>query len=358
MTFENRYGRLARVLHRFAFRAKAAQEALADVEDHLFARDLRGVGDGLPVFVSGLPRAGTTVLLNLLVSTGHFATHRYRDMPFVLCPLLWNRFSRGFSRADAPRERAHGDGLLVSLDSPESFEEVVWKRFWPKHYPKDRIRPWTIGESNPVFDEFFERHIRKIALARGTTRYLSKNNVTIARLGALPGPLRRGVILVPFRAPVQQAASLLDQHLRFLALHERDPFARVYMTNVGHEEFGLAHRPIDFDGWLGEAGPSTGLEYWVRYWTAAYRNVLESLPPQAHLVSYADLTASPRDSLAKIAIRIGLETDDLGELSGSIRPPRSHEVDVEEVDPSVLGEARDVHAALCEIAEGARAAHG
>lgn len=350
--FENRYGRLDRWLHRFAFASLSAQEALADVGDRLFAAEIREVEVGRPVFISGLPRSGTTVLLNLLVSTGEFAAHTYRDMPFVLCPLFWGRFSRHFGRREGTaRERAHGDGLLVSLDSPESFEEIVWKRFWRTHYLEDRIRPWTEVESNPLFEEFFPQHMRKIAAARGKNRYVSKNNVTIARLSTLPGPLSEGVILVPFRPPEQHAASMLVQHLRFLEMHERDSFARAYMTDVGHEEFGLAHRPIDFGGWLEEAFDPTSLEYWLRYWTAAYEHVLQSATGDTHLVSYADLTAAPADGLAVIADRVGLERERLTRSSGSLRPPRQHETHLEGVDPSVLARARELYADLSCAAE-------
>ncbi len=57
------------------------------------------------MFVTALPRAGTTILLNLLVGTGSFASHTYRDMPFVLCPMIWQRFAKQFQVSDEARER-------------------------------------------------------------------------------------------------------------------------------------------------------------------------------------------------------------------------------------------------------------
>ena len=146
----------------------------------------------------------------------------------------------------------------MSVDSPESFEEVIWKRFWPRHYQRDRIRTWTPSESDRLFTEFFSQHIRKVIVARrmnpsSSLRYLSKNNVNIVRLPTLSEALPGARILIPFRDPLQHATSLLLQHLRFLDVHSRDDFARQYVSDVGHSEFGLAHRPIDFDDWLGRA---------------------------------------------------------------------------------------------------------
>ncbi len=309
---------------------------MADVEDLLYSRQLRSVQSTDPVFVSGLPRSGTTLLLNILSETGHFATHTYRDMPFILCPLLWERFSRLFATHDQPRERAHGDGMLVSLDSPESFEEVIWMRFWEDHYLRDRIQPWTTSEANSAFDEFFGQHMLKILLARrsdaqSSLRYLSKNNV------------------VPFREPLQHAASMHKQHLRFLEVHRSDEFARMYVSSVGHNEFGLALRPMDFGSWLGNAPDSETLEYWVRYWIAAYHHVLDHRCPDVRLVSYDTLVTEPATGLGKIAAAARIPPGLLSNNTGAIRPPRPHEIESSNVDGSVLTDARRLHDRLMEM---------
>jgi hypothetical protein len=176
MMFENRYGLLDRMLHRLAFATKAGQAALSDVEDLLYSGRLAEIDVSRPVFVTGLPRAGTTVLLNLIASLGEFGSHTYRDMPFVICPLFWSGFSARFMRSEAPRERAHGDGLLVCTDSVEAFEEVVWRLFWPRHYRADRIEPWAELDDDQ-FRSFFLNHMKKIVLLRcsqhaGSRRYV------------------------------------------------------------------------------------------------------------------------------------------------------------------------------------------
>ena len=60
------YSRLDRLVHRLAFARPAVQLSAADMEDGMFARDIAGVALDRPIFVTSLPRAGTTVLLTAL----------------------------------------------------------------------------------------------------------------------------------------------------------------------------------------------------------------------------------------------------------------------------------------------------
>jgi len=179
-----------RLLHRLALGNLALQKSLADIEDHLHASRLEQIPVDRPVFVTSLPRAGTTLLLEVINETGAFASHTYRDMPFVLCPLLWDAISRGLRRKVQARERAHGDGMMVGCDSVEAFEEVLWKAFWPQRYFPDRILTWSSHDRDPEFEQAFTNHIRKVIAVRGASsrrilRYLSKNNANISRLRLL-----------------------------------------------------------------------------------------------------------------------------------------------------------------------------
>ncbi|MGD1920008.1 MAG: hypothetical protein ACFCAD_14605, partial [Pleurocapsa sp.] len=159
------YSQLDRNLHSLAFNTYTAQITLADFEDRLFSKQLKKCNNKKPVFITALPRAGTTLLLECCASSPEFAAHCYRDMPFVMIPCLWNRFSQTFQRTVASTERAHGDGMQISPDSHEALEEVVWKAFWQRHYHRDRLIPWDY-EKNEEFKQFFDSHLRKIILLR------------------------------------------------------------------------------------------------------------------------------------------------------------------------------------------------
>jgi hypothetical protein len=347
---------MGRLLHRIAFRAGTAQRALSDVENALYAGRIDGITADDPVFITSLPRSGTTILLKLLWQTGRFASHTYQDMPFVLCPLIWSRYTGQFAEEIEPTERAHGDGLEVSGESPEAFEEMIWKHFWPSHYRKGHIRPWSPGAENEEFNSFFRAHMRKMIALRTEEgneektegrRYLSKNNLNIARLAALPEPLQEGTILVPLRDPVQQAASMYRQHERFLQIHEKDDFVREYMEAIGHHEFGKGLKPVNFNGWLDESASNPeDLEFWVRYWTEAYQFALEEAGEEVTFVSYARLTEKPEASLSTLAYQIGFSESDLVSQAEEVRSPRTHEVDENQVSLHVLQEAHEVYQCL------------
>src|SRR5690606_37979108 len=166
LSFENRYSALDRAMHLLAFASPGGQRIVAELEDQVFASRLDAVENARPVFVTSLPRAGTTLLLEILSSTGEFASHSYRNMPFVLCPLFWDRISFRFQRRGELQERAHQDGMLVGADSPEAFEEMLWMAFWKSNYAPDRILPWL--EADPEFFEFMRSHMRKIIALAGS----------------------------------------------------------------------------------------------------------------------------------------------------------------------------------------------
>lgn len=243
------YSRAERLLHRLAFASVPAQIALADIEEGLFGSSA-GITIERPLFVAGLPRAGTTLLLQILAELPDFTSHTYRHMPFLLCPFTWNRLSGSFRKEAALAERAHGDGVAVGFDSPEAFEEVVWKAYWPEKYGKASIGLWGPEDRNADFEAFYFQHIRKVlalsaAEGRAAPRYLCKNNANIARLSLLPELFPDCRIIVPVRSPLDHARSLRRQHVQFSALHAEDAFARRYMEWLGHYEFGAALKPID-----------------------------------------------------------------------------------------------------------------
>lgn len=305
------YSRLDRLLHRLAFATPRVQTALADVEDTAAAGPHAPADLGPPVFVTSLPRAGTTLVLQALAGLDEMAAHTYRDMPFVLIPALWNRLSRRFQRAGGDMARAHGDRMTVNFDTPEAFEEILWRTFWPDRFQAHAIHPITAADQHPEFIAFFRAHMAKVAGLRAPTsqaaRYLAKNNANISRLDYLAASFPDAALVVPFRHPLDHAASMLEQHRRFRERHARDPFSRTYMAGIGHYEFGALHRPMAFPGTdaLAAYNPDT-LDYWLTYWRLAFEAVLAHAGlPSLMLVSYEELCADPAPGLDRIATRLG-----------------------------------------------------
>jgi hypothetical protein len=300
------------LLGRMVERAPGFWRRLGDLETRLLADELAGVAVERPVYVAGLARAGTTVLLELLAGLPGVATHRYRDFPpGAYAPVLWDRaFSRVYRGGAAPAERAHQDRILVTPDSPEALEEVLWQHFLPwLHAPGGGSRVLGPGASNPAFERFYRDHLRKVLLVRGGTRYLAKGNYNLTRLGYLRKLFPDARFLVPVRDPLWHVASLMKQHALFAAAEARDPRVLAHMRRAGHTEFGLGRRAVDVgDGAAAEVEAlwAAGEEArgWARYWNSLYRLVAAQraadpagLGEAAMVVRYEDLCARPRATL-------------------------------------------------------------
>ena len=353
--FKNKYSTLDKNLHYIAFNTLSSQITLSNFESKLFKRKFDGIEIEKPVFVTALPRAGTTLLLELFASTPDFVSSTYRDMPFFLTPMLWNKYSKLFKQSDLPRERAHGDGMMVSVDSPEAFEEIIWKSFWQSRYRKDRIIPWT-NVNYPEFEIFFSNHIRKtIFLKSGNrgkrSRYISKNNLNIARLNYLNHIFPDSIILILFREPLQHASSLLRQHLNFLEIHNDDHFACKYMAAIGHYDFGRNIKPVDFNNWLTPefSASTTTLTFWLQYWINTYHYMLKHSPVNAKFISFESVCHAPITNLEKLGQLLEIENNqELISKADRIAIPKKHVVNTNSLEPVFLQEAEDLYAKLNE----------
>jgi hypothetical protein len=206
------------------------------------------------------------------------------------------------------------------------------------------------------FENAFRATIQKLLAQRAGdrgARYLSKNNANISRLGVLSQLFRDSTIIVAFREPSAHTASLMRQHARFSTAHASDSFARRYMAWIGHFEFGLNFRPINFSGWLDgrliEREPNA--DFWLRYWIVAYRHALEHRTDNVIFVDFDRLLAEQESYLAAIGSALGLRRpDSLAEQARTLRAPTT----VEHGEPpgeGTLQEARAVHADLRAAAE-------
>lgn len=349
--FEVNYSSVERTLHDVAFATTDLQSSLSKLEDKLFAKSIKPETKP-PVFIAGLPRAGTTLLMELCYNSGAFATHTYRQMPFVLLPLLWNKFSKKFATNDKPRERAHGDGMLVSLDSPEAFEEMLWVNFWPLRYKKDGIKPWS-EKGKTRFETFFTRHREKVIALNAqrnpgqSQQYISKNNLNIARVPWILKHVEGCKIILPFREPYQHCGSLLKQHKLFLELHPKDPFAKNYMRAVGHFDFGENLNPVNFDNWL-ETNPdqdTTSPSFWLRYWVAAYESLLrQQQNEQVCLFDFDAFCENPKSTLEQVASFLEMEQPDtLVREADKIRSARKHPTRPDGVSTELLDQVDDLY---------------
>ena len=356
MKSESRYSVLDRALHRLAFSTIELQKGLADLEDKVYAGKFSGMEVGPPVFVTSLPRAGTTLLMDVIASAGSFGSHTYRDLPFLLIPLLWDTISGGGRRRNGIEiERAHGDGMTISYDSHEAFEEVLWRAFWPAKYLEDRILTWGAEDRDPhdEFDGFFRYHIRKLLFLRGATRYVSKNNANISRIPKLLSMFPDAQVLVPFRRPVDHAVSMWRQHQNFMQIHADEPFARRYMADIGHYDFGANLRPIDFEGWSDCGYPESpdDVRFWLRYWCTAFESTLKLASlPQVAFVNYDLLCDAPVSGLDTICDFLGVTDLGVSAEAGRFRPSNSYQEAGLKLPEELVARASTVHTEMARVA--------
>jgi hypothetical protein len=217
---------------------------------------------------------------------------------------------------------------------------------------------WKANDAKQNASDFFDRHFRKIirirhareaSLGHYRMRYLSKNNANISRLDVLAEMFPDAAVVIPFRNPLAHAASLLRQHKRFITEHSNDRFAKNYMEWLGHYEFGANLRPINFDGWLDgmEMTDQTGLEFWLKYWMAAYSHVLDKRSEQVILVSFDQLLTDGEGLLGRIADRVGIDgRSNFIQGGETLRVPTTQRPDPVDVSSDIISAAQELYLQL------------
>jgi hypothetical protein len=330
--FSNGYSRLDRWLHWLALEPTAVRQLSFELErlyalprpTEKFVNTARSdqPGDD-PVYVCGMARSGTTMLLNLLDQAPELKSLNYRDMPFVLAPNLWQLISIHSNREIGLTERIHGDGVMVNYDSPEAFEEVFWRTFGGVTTNK------TTGYGGPAPDQgtlsAFADYRGIIANPRhrqhGSNqprRYLSKNNNNLMRIQELAADPTATLLLV-YRDPVNTARSSYRLH-QMLCTAKSDEFTSAYMKWLGHHEFGPNHAPFRFAlPYMDRNLEPNNPDYWLDYWTAIHTHIFTEISAKFKLISYDALCRQPTEKLTAIAQAARINID-IKKTSTSISP--------------------------------------
>lgn len=307
--------------------------ALARLESSVLRDEIDVLQPGPPVWICGMARAGSTILLEALNSVPGFASHQYGDYPW-----LWTPYWRNWLRARLPRsiapasERAHRDRLKVAVESPEAFEEAFWMQGFPGRHDPSIDQRIAADHRNDQFDRSFDDHQRKLLLIRGAQRYLAKANYQLPRIAYLLRRYPEARFVIPVREPFSQVESLRRQDAWFRRLDEEDPAVCMHMTRVGHFEFGPQKRAYN----LGDTALTASIvDYfaddksvpgYARQWTAQYgyaSDLMRNNPAIARAclwVGYDQFCANPANELARIAQHVGVESSDAQRLVNDWTP--------------------------------------
>jgi hypothetical protein len=284
---------------------------LGRFESSLLAENLRAVPLTMPIYVGGLARSGSTLLHEIVASHAQVATYRVKDYPMVYTPYSWRRATAGL-RPKAPRERAHQDRIMISSDSPEALEEMLWMAFFPRCHDPAVSNLLGAPHSHPAFETFYRANIRKLLLAEKATRYVAKANYHVARLPYLLRLFPDARFIIPVRDPVGHIASLIRQHRWFSEGQRSRPRALAYMQRSGHFEFGLDRRPINLGDSdrvrsilsLWKAGDE--VRGWARYWDMVHGYLARVLATDAQVrtaalaVRYEKMCDAPAETIQAV----------------------------------------------------------
>ncbi len=307
-----------KLIHHFAFSSPKVMKFFFSLEE-LFIKDKIKCNKHKMIFITTLARGGSTALLNAINKSNFISCHTYKDMPFLTMPNLWDFISRGQKRSVEKIDRAHRDGHKIDLDSPEAFEEVLWKIFWPENYNKEKIEFIDENSQNNNFKNFFTNHTKKIIQVRNKNDkklitknlyYCSKNNYNFTRINFLKKLYPESIILIPIREPFSHASSLLNQHINFSLIQKKNRFVLNYMSDIGHYEFGLNHKPLNFSKFNLNNYKKNDINYWLEYWICSHEHIIKN-KLNCHIISLDDLVNSPNLSMEIIFKKIGLEKPDV-----------------------------------------------
>jgi hypothetical protein len=298
------YSEWSKLLHRMILDNYNISRSLFSLEKKLFKKKIKNKYNYF-VIVTGLARAGTTALTNLLFESNKFHSLSYDNMPFVLSVNLWRKVYH--PRKNKLKQRAHGDNIMFGYKTIEALEEHFFKVFLRDKF----ISEQTLNE-HEIDNQTYESYLayqQLINVNNNNSIYLAKNNNIILRYKSLRKHNPDFKILLIFRYPVAQAFSLLNQHKRFSQLHSEDQFALDYMNWLGHHEFGLNHKPFNLSPINNRKQYDTrSINYWLTLWISYHAKILTLIDDKnLHLIEYADLCNKPNELLSKIGVELNLD---------------------------------------------------
>ena len=278
------YSNIQKLLHDFVLGKKIINKTLFELEKIIYLKK-KDAKNQSHVFITGLPRSGTTILLNFLFLSNEYASLTYNNMPFILSP----NFSKLFHKKNIiKKERLHRDGIDFDNNSPEALDEIFFDN------NEEFIRNELVN------------YIQLILLSNNKTKYLSKNNLNYKRIDLIQSILPNSIFLVPIREPLQHANSLLNQHLNFSQLHKEDDFIRRYMNYLGHNEFGLNHKPWNNPIRFNDLN---NINYWLEQWNLFYEFIYKKFQSYENCYFSVYEELDNPNYVEKILKKINLEKD-------------------------------------------------
>ncbi len=246
-----RFSLSERLLHNLITKNKLLGKFFFEFEKILFLKKTKKFQNNKHIFVSGLPRSGSSIFTIFLHNTGKFGSLTYSDSPFLLAPNFFSKFKKKDTIKNF--QRIHGDGIEINLNSPEALDNLFFLTYGREFHLN-------------IID-----YIDLILFKTSKNRYLSKNNNIFNEFEKLFNLFPNMILVVPFRNPYQQSYSLLKQHLNMKSKQKKNKFILEYMNSMGHNEFGLGYK---FRRHPDQFNDPENINHWIEQWCLYYDSVI------------------------------------------------------------------------------------
>ncbi len=309
------YSPIDKFLHYVFLGNKNISKFLFNLEIRFHRKQLLNIEPSQNLYVSGLARAGTTVLMQYLGQLDDFKSLSYKNLPFLFLPKTGLKLIS--NKKNEETERTHKDGITHGINTYEALEEPFWRNYIGSTFIfKDIIQKHSIKK------DFFEKYNIFRQLISDNKIFLAKNNNHLLRATSLhkldKSIGNKTITIIPFRNPLQQAKSLLNQHLILSELQREDEFTLDYMDFLSHHEFGL-HSKVPV---LNEKKtPSinynkNSIEYWLEIWYFFYSEVYKQFNQSDgfYFFSYESFVKDPKNSLKRILDLMNIKNNKLNSI--------------------------------------------
>jgi hypothetical protein len=289
------------------------------------------------VIISGLARAGTTSLMNDLAQIDDFVSLNYANMPFLMSPNTWRKIYN--PKSNKLKERSHKDGILIGYNSNEALEEYFFKiKANDAYIHKTHLSEYEISESDYLdylkYQSIIKQDNQKI--------YLAKNNNFMLRYHSMRSFNDDFIMVILFRNPITQAASLKEKHIYYTKLQENDPFVLDYMNWLGHHEFGKNQKPFVFNNTPPDIREDKStLDYWLKIWINFYEFALTIDHPNTIFINYETYCQEPKKTIDKILEKTGIKNNPVQN-----KPFRNERKNTEKISDALNHKAQELYQKL------------
>ncbi len=255
------------------------------------------------IFISGMPRSGTTILAQTLSKHEEFASYVYSDLPFIKIPYFWSKFKKIYYYKNKSLERVHGDGLKINLDSPDAFEELIWSEEII-NYKKNLYKYLDENFKNLNLKHELLRNINKILIIKKKNMYLSKANYSIFRIKYIQSIIKNSFFLLCIRNPNDVINSSIKTHEKFEKIHSLNNFFSDEMTELCHFEFGSNRIGI-----IERSSCKNDYEYYLKHWIEIHDLILKKYLKMnnVYLINFDKFISDPKKTFLELEKKLNIK---------------------------------------------------